>query len=219
MLLRLAVCRSRRRSPPDHGKDAQGRLRLVKFAHNARQALGPVLSEMLRGYQEACEDAEAIIYTPVGFFGYTLAVDRGLPRMGAAVQPLFQRTSEFASPFVRPLPGKLAWEGSGLGIRAYNRMTHRVTEQALWQTLRSSVNSVIEERLGAAPYSVRGPFDLMDKRQEPGLLGWSPSVLPKPRDWGFEREVTGYWFLPSDPHTTLLRDLRSSSRRGPNRSA
>jgi hypothetical protein len=43
---------------------------LLNFARNAGAALRPVFVEMLRAYQRACEDSDAVVYTPIGFFGY-----------------------------------------------------------------------------------------------------------------------------------------------------
>jgi sterol 3beta-glucosyltransferase len=171
---------------------------LRNFARNARIALRPALVEMLRAYLRACEDADAIVYTPIGFFGYSLAEALGLPRLGACLQPIFTRTRHFPSAFVPPLPGRLAWSAGSPLTRLYNRASHVATEQALWQAIRRPVNEALEE-VGIAPaYPLSGPFARMRREREPGVLAWSPAVLPRPPDWGPEVDVTGFWYLPGE---------------------
>jgi UDP:flavonoid glycosyltransferase YjiC (YdhE family) len=47
------------------------------------------------------------------------------------------------------------------------------------------------------------------------VYGFSPSVIPKPADWGKNIQVTGYWFLDSEsdwtPPTTLETFLQNGS--------
>jgi sterol 3beta-glucosyltransferase len=179
------------------GRMLEGGGGLKNFAKNAGRALRPVLAEMLRGYREACEDADAIVYTPVGFFGHTLAGALGLPRFGAAVQPIFNPTRHFPSAFVPQLFG--VGHGPLLPVsRLYNRASHAATEQALWHAIRKPVNDAVREVLGTRPYAFSGPFGELRRGKEPGVFGWSPSLLPKPPDWRPEVEVTGFWFVPPD---------------------
>lgn len=190
---------------------------LLGFAYNAREALRPVLPEMLESYLRACEHADVVLYTPIGFFGHTLSIELDLPRAGLAVQPLFQRTAQFPSPFSKPLPQDCFGENiKGPSLRAYNKSSHQLTEQALWQLLRSPINDACKSVLGYRPYSVSGPFSQLQADREPGLFGWSPSVLPKPSDWGQDKEVSGYWFLPEEaPDYFPPDDLQNFINDGP----
>lgn len=171
---------------------------LLGFARNASAALCPVFVEMLRAYRRACEDADAVVYTPIGFFGYSLAEALGLPRLGACLQPIFARTGRFPSAFVPPLPGRLAWSHRSTAARLYNRASYVATEQALWQAIRRPVNEALEEVGVGSAYPLSGPFGKMRRDREPGVLAWSPSVLPRPTDWGHEVEVSGFWHLPGE---------------------
>lgn len=186
---------------------------LRNFARNAARALRPILADMLLGYREACEDADAIVYTPIGFFGHALAESFDVPRFGAGVQPIFARTDAFPSGFVPPLPGGLGWYPSFPLARLYNYASYVATEQVLWQAIRKPVNDSLREIPGMRPYPMSGPFGRIRREREPGALGWSNNILPKPPDWGSEFEVTGYWFLPSDgnwrPPPELLDFLES----------
>lgn len=48
------------------------------------------------------------------------------------------------------------------------------------------------------------------------LYGFSPSVIPKPQDWGDDHHITGYWFLDApdewQPSSELVHFLGSGSR-------
>ena len=50
------------------------------------------------------------------------------------------------------------------------------------------------ELLGLPPAPWRGAFERGASPREPVLYGFSPSVLPRPADWGARVHVTGYWF-------------------------
>jgi len=54
----------------------KGDANLFEFAWRSRGILAPVLRKNLRTYMESGQEAEAIIYTSVGFLSYTIA--RGL---------------------------------------------------------------------------------------------------------------------------------------------
>lgn len=73
---------------------------LVRFARRFRRILGPLMEQNLQEYLGTYRDAEAIIYTPVGFLGYYVAGALGVPRVGAALYPLFSRTKYFPSSLV-----------------------------------------------------------------------------------------------------------------------
>jgi hypothetical protein len=189
---------------------------IAGFARSANAALKPVLMEMLESYVRACSRADIVLYTPLGFFGHTLSVHLGLPRLGCLVQPLFQRTGQFPSPFSRPLGDDFGSAVKSPAMGTYNKFTHQLTEQLLWQALRGSIQYACEQVLGYRPYSLSGPFGQMQSDREASLLGWSPSVLPRPRGWPPERILTGYWFLPEDSgYDEVPSDLEAFIEQGP----
>ena len=53
------------------------------------------------------------------------------------------------------------------------------------------------------------------RRPAATLYAYSPSVLPKPADWGPEVQVTGYWFLPSSPAYEADAELAAFLAAGP----
>jgi sterol 3beta-glucosyltransferase len=71
----------------------KGDANLFEFAWRSRAILTPVLRKDLRTHMEACQEAEAIIYTSVGFLGYWIA--RGLQsRPSTAMSRAYERLGE-----------------------------------------------------------------------------------------------------------------------------
>ena len=105
----------------------------VGFALRFRRILGPLMERNLQEYLAACRDAEAIIYTPVGFLGYYIAGALRVPRVGAALYPLFSRTRSFPSSIVPidSLRPRNAFSGP------YNYLTYLFAEQLFWQSFRT----------------------------------------------------------------------------------
>jgi sterol 3beta-glucosyltransferase len=124
---------------------------------------------MLADAVTASQDAEAIIYAPLGFPGAHIAEATGVPAVLAALVPLTP-TRSF------PAAGAPAWPLDG----AYHRLTHLVAEQLGWQPFRRLVNQWRRETLGLGPAPLRGLAATQRRRHAPVLYGYSPSILPKP---------------------------------------
>jgi len=182
----------------------------VRFARRFRRVLGSLMERNLQEYLAACRDAEVIVYSPVGFLGYYIAEALGVPRVGAALYPLFSRTRHFPSSIV-PL-GKLRPRRTLGGL--YNYLTYLFSEQLFWQSFRTPASRAIEEHLRLST-SFRGPFGEMIRHKEPILYGWSPSVLPQPPDWGEWLHTTGYWFLGRPDGWQVPRELTDFLDSGP----
>ncbi|HET7479304.1 MAG TPA: glycosyltransferase [Rubrobacteraceae bacterium] len=174
---------------------SKGDANLLEFAWRSRSILGPILQENTQQFLEACRDAEAIIYTSIGFLGYGIARDLGLPRVGAMYGPLINSSRYFPSSFVPVPSGRLDAAAESLPRRLYNRLSYTASQQLIWQLLRAPVNRALAATPGLSPYPLDGPFGEVRRLREPALNGWSPHVLPQPPDWGSHLPVTGYWFL------------------------
>lgn len=97
---------------------------------------------------------------------------------------LYLPTAAFPNPFQEspgPRPGP-----------PLNRRTWRLALPAL-RIGEAQVNDWRRESLGLGPIGWRR--ELRQLRRLPHLLGYSPAVLPKPRDWAPWIRVTGNWFL------------------------
>ena len=157
------------------------------YARRFRPLLRPHVGRGLRDCLAACEGADAVVYTPLGFAGFMAAEHLGLPSVGGVVTPLFVRDSGFPSAVLgRPLslPGSL-----------YNRASHPAAEQLYWRIVEPLVADARREA-GLAPMPrLRGPLGEIHRQRRPFLLGWSPHVLPTDGRRAGWMHATGYWFL------------------------
>jgi sterol 3beta-glucosyltransferase len=157
------------------------------YARRFRPLLRPHVGRGLRDCLAACEGADAVLYTPLGFAGFMAAEHLGIPSVGSVVSPLFVRDGGFPSAVLgRPpaIPGRL-----------YNRLSHPAMEQLYWRIVEPLVAEARREA-GLAPMPrLRGPLGDIHRQRRPFLLGWSPHVLPTDGRREGWMHATGYWFL------------------------
>jgi len=155
----------------------------------------------------ACQGSDLIIGGLGGLFvGIALSEKLGIPFVPALLYP-FTPTREFAS-VLSPFPKTRlpSWA---------NRLSHRLAQQMLWQTFRAADNKARGEVLRISPASFWGPFSTLQQKGQTILYGYSPQVIPFPKDWDDSIQVTGYWFLEPSPGWEPPADLVSFLRSGP----
>lgn len=187
------------------GADGQGLVasggNFLQLARGIGRTVRPILTQIGDDFWRACQGTDLIVsgLNGVGFFGYEFGDQLGVPCVNASVVPLIA-TREFAN-----LMWPWHWRLGG----AYNLLTHRLTALAGWQLFGTAINQWRQTALNLPPISTREA----EKRsaQLPMLLGISPQVLPRPRDWPAHFHLTGYWFLPRPidfvPPADLVRFL------------
>ena len=153
----------------------------------------------------ACQSSDLIIGGLGGLFiGLALSEKLGIPFVPAYLYP-FTPTREFPS-VLSPLPQMRlpSWA---------NSLSHRLAQQMMWQTFRAADNKARSQVLKIAPASFWGPFASLQQQKNTILCGYSPQVIPFPKDWDDFIHVTGYWFLdPSagwEPPIDLVNFLKS----------
>ncbi|MEZ4539638.1 MAG: glycosyltransferase [Chloroflexota bacterium] len=161
------------------------------FLRGFRDFTGPILHQATADVLAACTDTDIMLFSGVAFYAaFSVAEKLNLPFIQTYLQPV-NPTREFPS-IVYPT----RFKGGGL----FNYATHVIGGQLFWQASRPLLNDIRRERLGLRPFSFGGPFLAMLRRRLPVLLGYSPTVLPKPRDWNEAQCVTGFWFMESEPY-------------------
>jgi sterol 3beta-glucosyltransferase len=94
-------------------------------------------------------------------------------------------------------------------------LTHFLTRQLFWQAYRPTDKIIRKEILGLTTYPMMGPFKSAGLDKGEILYGLSPSVIPKPKDWGDNIHLTGFWFLDStedlEPTAELENFVESGS--------
>jgi UDP:flavonoid glycosyltransferase YjiC (YdhE family) len=191
---------------------ASGRNRSkLAFARELRRAAGPLVEQSLADYWRVCQGADVVLYSAVAAASWHVATRLGVPSFGAFLQPL-SRTRAFPTVGLRggrALP--LAF-----GSAAFNYATHLAAEVAMWQSVRRRVNRWRAATLGLpASSSLGGTFAEMRLARAPVLYGFSEHVVPKPRDWGNEVHVTGWWVLEPDAAWRPPAELETFLAAGP----
>jgi len=155
----------------------------------------------------ACQGMDMVLAGMGGLsLGLSLAEKLGIPLLQAYVVP-FTPTKAFPSVL---LPKSLFRLGS-----SFNRLSHHLTRQFVWQPVRSGDRLARQKVLGLPPAPFWGPYNADPLHQYPILYGFSPSVIPKPSDWDNNIHVTGFWFLDSASDWIPSSDLMEFLQGGP----
>ncbi|MER6678895.1 glycosyltransferase [Streptomyces sp. NPDC000983] len=145
--------------------------KLVRVAALARAVVG----RMTDGLVAAAHDSDVLLLAgSLAPLGRTVAQGLRLPALGVYLQPLAP-TREFAPPVLggRPL-GAVGNRVAGHGV------------DLLMRHIFASALPPVRTRLGL-PRTDAAPA-------LPVLHGFSPLIVPRPRDWPRALEVTGYWW-------------------------
>jgi sterol 3beta-glucosyltransferase len=155
----------------------------------------------------ACQGADLIMGGLGGLFvGVALSEKLGIPFVPAYLYP-FTPTREFAS-VLSPLPQTQlpSWA---------NSLSHRLTQQMMWQTFRAADTKARRQVLQISPASFWGPFAALQRDRQTILYGYSQHVIPFPKDWDDSKHVTGYWFLQPSAEWEPPADLLGFLQTGP----
>jgi len=170
------------------------------------RTLRPTFERLMENTWSACQGAETIVFSTVGLGAYHIAEKLGVPGCWAIPFPALARTRAFPN---------VVFPSLRLG-RTYNLWTHVLAEQFLQQLTGRFFNQWRRERFGLPTIPLgTWPYGQLHGRPLPTLFSYSPTVIPKPPDWGENTYVTGYWFLDHapdwQPPEQLLRFLEAGS--------
>jgi sterol 3beta-glucosyltransferase len=180
---------------------------LIKILSSMGPAAQRLVGQAVENGLVACQGSDLIIAGLGGLFvGMALAEKLNLPFTPAYLYP-FTPTREFSS-VLSPLPG--TWLPSWA-----NRLSHRMTQQMMWQTFRAADNKSRSQVLQISPTSFWGPFASLQKKKQMILYGYSEQVIPLPKDWDDFIHVTGYWFLEPPVGWEPPIDLANFLQSGP----
>jgi len=156
---------------------------------------------------EAAEGADAILCGVTGVFvGLALAEKLRVPLVQAYNLPL---TPTGAFPGVL-----LPW----MSLRPrpfFHRLSHRLTRQIVWTTMRSAGDVARQEVLKLSSAPRLGPFDSGPLGDGLVLYGYSACSLPRGPEWGERIKVTGAWFLGAPSGFVPPPALEAFLARGP----
>jgi sterol 3beta-glucosyltransferase len=156
------------------------------FLRGFREFMDPILHQATADVLTACEDTDLILFSGIAFYSaFSVAEKLDLPFVQAYLQPI-NPTRAFPS---------VVFPTKRQGGALINYGTHVIGGQMFWQMARPLLNDIRSEMLGLRPLSLLGPFLSMQRRRLPVINGYSPTLLPKPRDWNEAMFVTGFWFM------------------------
>jgi len=160
----------------------------IHWMKRLRGMAGELLEDIYDSCLQACRQADAIIYSPLAWVGYSIAEKLQIQSIVACLQPMTPTTT-FPSP----------WFGANPGLgKTGNLWTHRIIQHFYWHFNRPSINRWRCSSLGLAPLDWRGPYRTELWKSQLFLYGFSNHVVPKPADWPENHCVTGWWFLAED---------------------
>jgi UDP:flavonoid glycosyltransferase YjiC (YdhE family) len=192
-------------SPGARAWTADGsRTGLLKFGAQLWREFGGLIAGILDDLVPATHDADVVIWSAVCQAAAQLREARGVPVVGALLQPLTP-TGDFAAV-------GLSWRTP---VTAHDRVkfvrSHVVGEQLIWQPARRHVNRWRRTTLGLPPLPLAGPYARQKNADYPLLYAFGKAVIPKPADWPDWVHVTGWWTLPApadwSPSPALARFL------------
>lgn len=154
---------------------------------------------------KACAGSDLIIFSGLSLsYSKHIADALKVPIIRAHLSPMVQ-SNYYTCPGFPDIP---------LG-KAYNRFTFKAMEHIIWGASGKGVNKWRKE-YNLSPITAKEYFDYMHKAQIPTICAFSPSIFPKPKDWGQHIEITGYWFHDEEriwkPRQDLLNFLDAGEK-------
>jgi len=165
----------------------------------------PLARQVISDLLVACQDTDLVIHSFLLLgSGHAIAEMLGVPDIVTLTFPVLVPTGDFPVPMWPTLP---------LG-RPYNRFTHVVSRSIFWWANLAGY-SWVRRIYPQLPRRLEWPFEGRRSVPAPTLCAFSPTVVPRPSDWGDHIHQTGYWFLEPESTWRPPEDLLSFLREGP----
>jgi sterol 3beta-glucosyltransferase len=165
----------------------------------------PLARQFFADLEVATRQSDAILYSTLAFAGYHVAEKHQVPTLAIYNVPITP-THTFHNPSFPPPPAWFPFK------KSYNWWSFRLANQLFIYLIKAVVNECRRDVLGLNPL----PWSFyrkLDVSRMPILYGFSPTLLPRPSDWGDWLQVSGHWFLDRQPDwqppAELLRFLEA----------
>lgn len=154
----------------------------AEYFRNLRGLLEPVKKEFLADIENACRNADCVLYTTLGSVAYHACEKYKVPCFRALFCPL-DPTGEFpAMTAPRLTLGKI-----------YNRITFKGGD-ILWSNATRTMLNDWRTEMGLPKIKLlQFPYREMNGKPVPTLYAYSPALAPKPKEWGSNCYLTGFW--------------------------
>lgn len=149
--------------------------------------------------------ADCIIANPPSFAHIHCAEKLGIPLHIMFTMP-YSPTQAFPHPLANI-------QSSNADPQLTNYVSYAMIELLSWQGLSDIINKFRARCLGLDPVSlIRGPA-VLQRLKIPHTYCWSPALIPKPKDWGHQISISGFFSL--DSTYTPSPDLQAFLDDGP----
>lgn len=154
----------------------------AQYFKNLRGLLEPIKKEFLEDVENACKDADCVLYSTLGSVAYHACEKYKIPCFRVFFCPL-DPTGEFPAMTAPLLPfGKI-----------YNRITFKGGD-ILWSNVTRTLLNDWRKEMGLSKIKLfQFPYREMKGKPIPTLYAYSPIIAPKPKEWDTDRYVTGFW--------------------------
>ena len=96
-----------------------------------------------------------------------------------------------------------------------NYLSYALVDIMTWQGLGDLVNKFREKTLGLEAVSTMWAPGMIARLKVPHTYAWSPTLIPKPKDWGPELDISGFFFLSLGDQYTPPANLQTFLDVGP----
>ncbi|RSL56951.1 hypothetical protein CEP54_008512 [Fusarium duplospermum] len=177
-----------------------------------------MIAQMLDGFWDSCimPDpktgdpfvADAIIANPPSFAHVHCAEALGVP-----LHMMFTMPWTSTGAFPHPL-ANINDPSTGKEREVANYLSYSVVEFLTWQGLGDLVNHWRETKLGLEHVPMNEGPRLLKSLEVPFTYCWSPALIPKPREWGHNISISGFFFR-QPPSYHPPSDLEAFLKSGP----
>jgi len=151
--------------------------------------------------------ADCIIANPPSFAHIHCAEKLGLPLHIMFTMP-YTPTQAFPHPLANI-------QSSNADPHLTNYMSYSLIDMMTWQGLGDVINRFRQKSLGLEPISLIWAPGMLQRLKIPHTYCWSPALIPKPKDWGQDVSISGFFFLNLASNYTPAPDLKAFLDAGP----
>ena len=170
----------------------------VGYLSRIRSALLSIRAPFLADLEAACEGADALISTYFGGVARSIAEVRRIPYIQTHYSPM--DSNEIAPIPVANVPN---------AGRAWNRMTYHLAYLFV-STMELMYLSAWRRERGMTPRKLEDrPNYVLHGHRIPVLYAMSPLLMPRPRTWGENIHMTGFWLDDREVEFTPTPELQA----------
>lgn len=174
------------------------------FIKEFAKLINPTINGMMDAGLDASKDADAII-------GFGFGIFIALQIAEKINKPIIQAYSQPIHP-TKAFPFYLISQNINWG-KLFNYYSYDLLWRMLWSAIGISINQARKDVLHLSCTSFESQSQRINSGTIPTIYSFSPSLIPKPTDWGENTFVTGYWYFDNhqrwSPPSALIDFINS----------